>query len=111
MHTHGGKARWAEFCRTLMGDATQTEAAERTGIPQATISRFLSGRRLPTASHAITFARAYDVNPVEAMVAAGLITDDEANMPRTTARDLTVVPTGRLIRELARRDRETEVAS
>lgn len=106
MHTNRGEADWVTFVRDVIGDDRQTVVAQKAGIDQTTISRWLGGRLQPNPVHVIRFARAYHINPIEGLVAAGLITTTEADMPRTTAADLTVVATGRLIGELARRDQD-----
>lgn len=110
MHKDHARTPWAAFVAGALGDQRQSEAAIFTGIDQPTISRWLDGR-LPSATGAIRFARAYGINPVQALVAAGLLDDDDTTLPTVDVLDaLDRVPTGRLIAELARRD-TTEAAS
>lgn len=109
MPTRESRNTWLGFVLDVVGDAPQAEIATRTGLNQATVSRWLSGRRSVTAESAILFARGYQVNPITALVAAGYLTAEEADLPRAWLLDQ--VPTSRLIGELARRDRVTEAAS
>lgn len=95
---------WLGFVLTIVGDATQGEIADRTGLTQATVSRWLSGKRAPHAESVILFARGYRVNPVTALVAAGLLTAAEAEMPRNRVPSLDQVTTRSLLAELRRRD-------
>lgn len=69
---------WAEYVQHHTPNETQGQVAARTGISQGTISRWLAGSAMPTAQAVVAFARAYHINPVEALVAAGVITADEA---------------------------------
>lgn len=113
MHKGDARATWLRFVYDVVAQDSQSEIARRTGIPQATISRWLSEQRRlrPTPEKVIMFARGYGVNPVVALVAAGLITDNEARLPRERVPHLSTVPTSRLIAELARRDRAQEVVA
>lgn len=101
---------WLGFVLSVTGDDRQAEIAANSGLTQATISRWLSGNQ-PHAESVILFARGYGVNPVVALVAAGLITKAEADMPRDAAQTIADLSTARIIAELARRDRATEVVA
>lgn len=63
------------FSRTT-GNASGRAAADRAGIPPATLNRQLSRGHL-TAETVIAIARGYDVHPVGALVATGYLTEDE----------------------------------
>lgn len=70
---------WQKYVATITGDATQTAIAERTEIAQTTIGRWLNGTKAPTeAAKVAAFAQSYDRNPLEAFVAAGMLTVDQA---------------------------------
>lgn len=70
---------WAEYVHQHTADQTQGQVAARTGINQATISRWRAGREVqPTAQAVVAFARGYGLPPVEALVAAGVLSPDEA---------------------------------
>ncbi len=70
---------WQQYVAAVAGGATQTAIGERTGIAQSTIGRWLNGGYVPTeAAKVAAFAQAYERNPLEAFVAAGMLTQDEA---------------------------------
>lgn len=94
---------WHEYVRAIAGNATQREIAEQTGIHYTTISNWFNDRRLPPAPTAIAFARAYDLNPVEALVVAGYLTGTEADLGTATWADPTAIPTDVLLAEVTRR--------
>lgn len=97
-------ATWQDYVRAIAGpDATQREIADRSGVHFTTISNWLNGRRQPPADTAIAFARAYDVNPVEALVIAGYLTGSEANLHTAIWSDPTAIPTDVLLAEVGRR--------
>ena len=73
---------WQKYVQIVgedSSDMTQTAIGERTGIAQSTISRWLRGTKLPTeAAQVAKFAQSYKRNPLEAFVAAGMLTEAEA---------------------------------
>lgn len=70
---------WAEYVVDHIGTDKQAEVAARTGIQQSTISRWLRPNPpQPSAPNVVAFARAYGLPPVEALVAAGVISAAEA---------------------------------
>lgn len=81
MHTTSteGKAAWVEYVQRVIGTDSQSQAARRAGLTQATISRWLNPeeRHGIKAEHAVALARAYGVDPVEALVVAGVLTAQE----------------------------------
>lgn len=93
MHAYAVKLRrmsnvWAEYVRHVVqlgaeypGDwPDQNEIARRVGVNQATVSRWLSGKKVPTdPAQAASFARAFRRNPLEAFVAADMLSVDEAS--------------------------------
>lgn len=75
---------WSEYVRRVAGTYTQIQIAEKTGLAQSSVGAWLRGQPgVPRAESVITFARAYNQSPIEALVAAGYISDGEAG---TTAR-------------------------
>lgn len=65
---------WAAYLEAVSGEDTQTDIANRLGIAQSTVSRWLDGRTVPTNSAVVAkFAQVYGRNPIEAMVAAGML--------------------------------------
>lgn len=84
MHTLTGMhseepSGWADYVLRHKGGDRQIDVAQKTGIKQSTISRWLGAvPPQPSAPHVVAFARAYGVPPVQALVAAGVISPDEA---------------------------------
>lgn len=71
---------WIAYVRAVIGDDTQTRAGERTMLGQTTIGRWLNGAKAPTeAAKVAAFAQGYGRNVLEAFVAAGMLTDDQAS--------------------------------
>lgn len=73
---------WAEYVKRITHPLNQTQIAEKTGIAQTNIGRWLRGARgLPKAEYVVALARTFDQNPVEALVAAGYLSHDEVGVP------------------------------
>lgn len=71
---------WSRYVRRTSGNASGSEIEKKTGIGQSTVSRWFSGT-VPTPAHAAKFAQSYGGNVLEAFVAAGFLTPDEAGVP------------------------------
>lgn len=114
MHTAQDSGRWATYVRDVTRGMTQEATSDATGVDQTTISRWLRGTR--TAANAqtvVAFARGLGRNPLEALAAAGYISDDEAGTKprRRVITDLSKLSTHELAVELARRAADELVAS
>lgn len=94
---------WAAFVRIAIGTTTQHAAANRLGVHPTTISGWLHERYTPTAGMAIAFARAFDLNPSEALVAAGHLTPQEAALREATLMNPADIPGDVLVAEMGRR--------
>jgi DNA-binding LacI/PurR family transcriptional regulator len=70
--------KWAAYVDRVRGDHNQAQVAAHAGVDQATVSRWLRGGAIGRGSRVANFARAYDANVLEALVAAGYITEEEA---------------------------------
>lgn len=97
---------WHEYVHRVIGEDKQVDVARKTGIDQATISRWLNpatslSRR--TSQAVAAFARGYDRSVLEAFVVAGFLTQGEAGMKGDLMPDLHAVPSQELMRELDRR--------
>lgn len=69
---------WLRYVQAVAGEATQRAIAARSGIHPSTISKWFSGKVThPPAESAISFARAFDSNPLHALEAAGYISAEE----------------------------------
>lgn len=82
---------WARYVRRISGDAGGSEIEKRTGIRQSNISRWLNEGTTPQPAQAAKFAQAYEANVLEAFVAAGFLTDEEAGMPPRPAVDFYMI--------------------
>ncbi len=102
------KETWADYMRRVAGGDTQAEIAARAGIEQSSISRWHQGRNTPRAELAVAFARAYQRNPVEALIVAGYLNRDEVGGVIELETSLSSVPTAHLLDALCRRINELE---
>lgn len=71
--------RWWEYVQTVIGDDTALKAGTRAGFDASAFTRWKKGG-LPDVFFVIKLARAYRRNVLEAMAAAGFITDEEAGL-------------------------------
>ena len=72
---------WPEYVRRLSQGDNQVAIESRTSIDQGTVSRWLRGKTSPSPAQAAKFAQSYDGNVLEAFVAAGFLTAQEAGIP------------------------------
>ena len=72
---------WPEYVRRLSRGDNQVTIEARTSIDQGTVSRWLNGKTTPSPAQAAKFAQSYDGNVLEAFVAAGFLTAEEAGSP------------------------------
>lgn len=96
---------WWRYVVTVTGNAAQKDIAAATGIDQSSISRWQRATNTPRAEAVVTFARAYDRSPVEALVAAGYLSSSEVGVVELTTLtgDLTGISIDSLLSELRRR--------
>jgi transcriptional regulator with XRE-family HTH domain len=75
--------RWAAYVKQVKDHHRQADLSVRSNINQATISRWLNGGHPGNPEKVAEFARAHsDVTTVlEAFVAAGYLTAEEAGLP------------------------------
>jgi transcriptional regulator with XRE-family HTH domain len=61
------------------------QIAEKTGLAQSSVGAWLRGQPgVPRAESVIAFARAFRQSPIEALVAAGYLSTEEAGMTQRT---------------------------
>ena len=72
---------WPGYVRRLSRGDNQVAIEARTSIDQGTVSRWLRGKTSPSPAQAAKFAQSYDGNVLEAFVAAGFLTAEEAGIP------------------------------
>lgn len=76
---------WSEYVRRVAGSFTQMQIAEKTGLAQSSVGAWLRGQPgIPRAESVITFARTFRQSPIEALVAAGYLSVEEADMQERT---------------------------
>ncbi|BDD81425.1 hypothetical protein TPB0596_11880 [Tsukamurella pulmonis] len=68
---------WWTYVERLIGTDTAQDAARRAGFDKSAFTRWKKGAKADP-EFAVKLARAYGANVLEALVAAGLITDAEA---------------------------------
>lgn len=97
--------QWARYVRDHAENLNQLEIAAKTGIAQSNVGRWLRGEPgLPKAESVVALARAFNQPPIEALVAAGYITEAEAGVKaRETRTPLTEYTDRELVAELSRR--------
>lgn len=98
---------WTAYVRRVAEGLTQAQIAHRSGVASSSVGRWIRGEPgLPKAETVITFARAFGQPPMEAMVAAGYFTREEAGSSARTP--LTEYTYTELIGELQRRNPEVD---
>lgn len=79
---------WDEYVRAVSEPDSGRAVAARIGQSESTISRWKNGTVVPEPRQAVQFARAYERNPLEALIAAGYLTAEEAASPIEVPRAL-----------------------
>nr|DAU95536.1 MAG TPA: hypothetical protein [Caudoviricetes sp.] len=82
---HNGSMAFVDWLKTLPGAPTPTIAAKRSNLSGPTLLRH-SERGYSTADNVIRIARAYGVNPVDALVDNGILQTEELGGERSTVR-------------------------
>ncbi|MFE9575062.1 hypothetical protein ACFYO1_01630 [Nocardia sp. NPDC006044] len=97
--------RFLEWRNSVAGGDSERAIAARMGIGNNRVGRHLRDSDPPVAETVIDFARAYGVNPVDGLVAAGLIEEGEALRAAASA-PLRSATHLQLLEELVRREKE-----
>lgn len=99
------RIRWSSYVDATSDGVRNSEIARRAGVDPATVGRWRSGSTDPNPRQVVAYARAFGRPPVEALIAAGYLTAEEAEVPVAVAPadPLAAVSTGRLLREALRR--------
>jgi transcriptional regulator with XRE-family HTH domain len=93
---------WPQYVRRVAGDMRQEQISKLTGISQTTVSAWLRGAPgMPKADSVIAFARGFHHAPVKALVVAGYLLGDEAEVKARTP--LAEYNKLELVEELSRR--------
>lgn len=97
---------WGQYVRSHAGGDLNRVVASRAGVSEANVSRWKAGAQLPRAEHVAAFARAYGRPVLEAFIAAGYLTAEEANARPAAAPDYTQLTNRELIELVYARMRE-----
>lgn len=81
---------WPEYLSAITDGAPGARIAEKTGIPESTISRWFSGKAEPRPKQVVAVARAYGQSPLQALIAAGYLDADELDIPAAEPRRLQI---------------------
>jgi transcriptional regulator with XRE-family HTH domain len=71
---------WETFVRDTIGTDQQKVAADKAGLDQSAISRWLKSGTPGRVENVVKFARGYNRPVLEAFVAAGFLTEEEAKV-------------------------------
>lgn len=93
---------WYDYVTRVAGTTTQSQIERETGIGQSNLSRWKSGG-VPSHEHASRVARSYGRPVLEAFVAAGLLTAEEANAEIVAEPSMDQISDQTLLEEVAYR--------
>ena len=82
---------WPEYLRRIAAGHTQAQIAGRIGIGRLSVYNWLQGKTRPKAETVITVARVFGRPPVEALLVAAYLRDEELDQAvevRVSPRDL-----------------------
>jgi len=95
---------WAEYVRRVTRSMSQTEIAEKTGVAQTAIGRWLRGETgAPRAESVVAFANAVGTPPVEALIVAGFLKPENVTQVVNIRPSIQDFSTEELFDELRRR--------
>lgn len=99
------ESAWADFVKRHRNGETNTDVARKVGVDPSTVGRWINGHTLATPQQAISFARIYNVHPIEALLSAGYLapTDVEGEVTIETTASLESFSTRALIKEVSAR--------
>lgn len=95
---------WWTYVRKHSGDVPASHVASAIGVTPSSVGRWGKGSN-PDPAQAAAFARAYGRPVLEAFIAAGFLTPDEAGERPAAATNLAVLDDEALLGEVARRMR------
>lgn len=97
--------KWVNYVQRHRGSDTNAEMARKLGFAGSTITRWMDHSSTPKAKMAARFARVYKRNPLEALVAAEILDQEDIGDEVTidTSSDLDDYSTDELMTELSKR--------
>jgi transcriptional regulator with XRE-family HTH domain len=94
---------WSRYVRALTRDEPQEAVGRRVGLNGSTINRWRNGSRPGKPAEVAALAVAYDGNVLEAFVAAGYLTPEQAGIPPRSRPDWGAVTNEELLEQVAAR--------
>ncbi len=94
---------WWEYVERISAYASQKDIAATTGLEQSSVSRWKLSGATPRWEAVVATARAYNRPPIEAFIAAGYITPEEAAEVVRLVASPAELSTQDLLAELGRR--------
>ncbi|QSL99761.1 helix-turn-helix DNA-binding domain protein [Gordonia phage ODay] len=94
---------WWQYLERITGTSSGKQIAHATGVDAATISRWRSGRVRPNAETAVKIARDWNRPPVEALIAAGILSVGEFDQAVQVGRSINDFSDTELVTEIGRR--------
>jgi transcriptional regulator with XRE-family HTH domain len=97
---------WREFLGKATQGDDQSVIAKRTAVDQSTVSRWVTTGRPGKVENVVKLARAYNVPVLQAFLAAGFLTEEEANVRPSAAPDYSQLTNDELLELVRARMRE-----
>lgn len=94
---------WPEYVRTVAAETQHAQIARDIGVTQPTVTRWFTQSARPDPKTAAAFAKAFSRPVLEAFIAAGFLSPEEARQQPPAMLDLNLLDDDALINELARR--------
>lgn len=98
---------WWEYVERIANTSRQRDISDRTGIDATNVTRWKSGQ-VPKADLVAQFARGYGRPVLEAFVAAGFLTPEEAKVRPAPAPDFSQLSNDELLELVRQRMGETD---
>lgn len=92
---------WSEYVSRLIGSTSYAEVGTRVGTTGQTVGRWVAGTSVASPVQAVALARGYNDSPLNALVALGYITAQEAKQRPAAAPDFSQLTNDELL-ELVR---------
>jgi hypothetical protein len=95
---YGSVVSWWRYVEQHKGDADQAQIASWAGVNASTVSRWKTGKQAAGPEAAVAFARARRRPVLEALVAAGFLTEKEAKVRPAGTPDLSQLTNDELLK-------------
>lgn len=81
---------FADYFRVIAGRDNGRTIAQKTGLGEASISRWMQGKTDPHPRQVVAIARAYGHSPLDALIAAGYLNEEEVQVARQQPRPFAI---------------------